>query len=517
MEKENRIFGLALIIAILICGIADATEKVVLMGTDFSAWRNSADWTVVGDAFSHPKNENLLSVREGTGVIANGRKAKSPPLVSKREFGDARVHVEFMIPKGSNSGVYIQGQYEIQILDSWTEPNVPYPGGECGGIYQRWDESREVKGYDGHSVIVNACRPPGQWQDFDIVFRAARFDASGKKIANACFVKVFQNGTLIHDNVEVSGPTRGSMSAEDKKTGPILLQGDHGPVAFRNIWVTPIEPEKMGFTNPFFAMDTGTIDEAHKSAKSQAKMLAELGYAGIGFWEREPNISIGAAGLAGMLSETNENGLKVFGAYFTINLEEPNEKYMTLIAESMQLLRNKDSFIWLAITSDVYPKSSPQGDDRALAIITGIADAANKYGVGVALYPHAGFWLERVDDGLRLAEKANRRNVGIVFNLYHQLKTDGPDNMDATIKGAMPYLSVVTINGTSQTGSIETLDRGTFDVYGFLKLLKQDGYKGPIGLQGYGIGGDVRENLSRSINAWRGFSDRLAFEEAQKF
>lgn len=497
------------------CRAEAACEKVVLTGADLSAWRQAGDWSIVGDAFSHPKNENLLSVREGTGVIVNGRRAKSPPLVSKQEFGDARVHVEFMIPKGSNSGVYIQGQYEIQILDSWTEPNVSYPGGECGGIYQRWDESRAVKGYEGYSPIVNACRPPGQWQDFDVVFRAARFDANGKKIANACFVKVLHNGTLIHENVEVSGPTRGSMYTEDRKTGLILLQGDHGPVAFRNIWVSPIEPEKMGFTNPFFAMDTGTIDEAHKTAQSQVKVLAELGYAGIGYWERDPNK--GAEGLAEMLNELDKQGLKTFGEYFTIKLEEPNEKYLPLITESIRLLSKRDTVIWLAITSDAQQKSSAVGDERAVAIITDIADAAHKYNVGVVLYPHAGFWLERVDDAVRLAEKTNRRNVGIIFNLYHQLKTDGSTNMEETIRQAMPYLSLVTINGTSEAGSIETLDRGTFDVYGFLKLLKQEGFKGPIGLQGYGIRGDVQENLSRSIGAWKRFSERLAMEEAQKF
>jgi sugar phosphate isomerase/epimerase len=513
----RRIIIAAALIMAFVCRVEAAGDKVVLTGADFSAWRQSGDWIIVGDAFSHPKNESLLSLREGTGVIVNGRKAKSPPLISKREFGDARIHVEFMIPKGSNSGVYIQGQYEIQILDSWTEPNAPYPGGECGGIYQRWDESREVKGYDGHSVTVNACRPPGQWQDFDIIFRAARFDANGKKIANACFVKVYQNGTLIHDNVEVSGPTRGSMYPQDRKTGPILLQGDHGPVAFRNIWVIPIEPDKTGFTNPFFAMDTGTIDEAHTTARSQAEMLKQLGYAGIGYWEREPNMYSGAIGLAEMLGETDKLALKVFGAYFTIKLEEPNENYLPLITESIRVLHNRDTFVWLAMTSDVYQKSSSMGDDRAVAIITDIADAAHNYNVGVALYPHTGFWLEKVGDAVRLAEKANRRNVGITFNLYHQLKTDGPANIDATIKRAMPYLTLVTINGTSQAGSIETLDRGTFDVYSFLKLLKEDGFKGPVGLQGYGIGGDVQENLSRSIDAWRGFSERLAFEEAQKF
>ena len=314
--------GVAITICLtLFCGISTAAEKIVLTGSDLSAWRQNSEWNVVGDAFEHPRNENLLSVREGTGVIVNSRKAKSPPLISKEEFGDARIHVEFMIPKSSNSGVYIQGQYEIQILDSWTDANIPYPGGECGGIYPRWDENRPGKSYDGHSALVNASRPPGQWQTFDIIFHAAKFDSEGRKIANAVIVKLLHNGTLIHKDVELSGPTRGSFKTNDLAQGPLVLQGDHGPVAFRNIWVTPLDLDKMGLTNPFFAMDTGTIDETHKSAKAQVDMLKELGYAGIGYWERNP--AKGAAGLTEMLGELDKSNLKMFGAYFTIKIEDP--------------------------------------------------------------------------------------------------------------------------------------------------------------------------------------------------
>ena len=497
----------------LFCGISTATERVVLTGADLSAWRQNLEWSVVGDAFDHPRNEFLLSNREGAGVIINSRKAKSSPLVSREEFGDSRIHVEFLIPKSSNSGVYIQGQYEIQILDSWTDANVSYPGGECGGIYPRWDENRPGKSYDGHSVIANASRPPGQWQTFDIVFRAARFDNEGKKIANAIIMKLWHNGTLIHKDVELSGPTRGSFKPNDIAQGPLVLQGDHGPVAFRNIWVVPLDLDKMGLSNPFFAMDTGTIDETHKSAKAQVDMLKDLGYAGIGYWEGNP--ALGAAGLAEVLGELDKSKLNVFGVYFTLKLEDPPEKFMPLIENSIKSLSNRKSAIWLAMTSDSHQKSAVAGDDQAVAIITRIADLANKNGVAVALYPHEDFWLEKVEDAVRLAEKSNRRNVGVIFNLYHWLKTDKPANMQTVLTKASPYLLVVTINGTTEAGSIETLDKGTYDIYPFLKALKQNRFKGPIGLQGYGIGGDIRENLRRSMDAWKAFSQRLAAEDAE--
>jgi len=513
MRKMTKISVALAIWLALACGTTEGAEKIMLTGTDLSAWRPNPEWSVVGDAFEHPRNENLLSVKEGTGTIVNGRKAKSPPLVSREEFGDARIHVEFIIPKSSNSGVYLQGQYEIQISDSWGDVNVPYHGGECGGIYPRWDETRPEKSYDGHSPLVNASRPPGQWQTFDIIFRAAMFDSKGKKTENAKIIKIWQNGTLIHKDVELTGPTRGSFKPNDLARGPLVLQGDHGPVAFRNIWVTPLDSDKMGLTNPFFAMDTGIIDESHKSAKSQVDMLKELGYAGIGYWERNP--ANGAAGLAEMLGELNRANLKAFGAYFTIKLEEPPEKYTPLIEDSIKVLAGRKSTIWIAMTSDTYQKSMVSGDEQAVAIISRIADIANKNGVAVALYPHENFWLEKIEDAVRVAEKSNRRNVGIVFNLYHWLKTDKPANMETAVAKAMPYLLVVTINGTTEAGSIETLDRGAFDVYRFLRAIKQAGFTGPVGLQGYGIGGDVRENLRRSIQAWRGFSQRLAAEDAE--
>lgn len=499
---------------LLVCGLAAATEKICLCGKDLSAWRESADWAVVGDAFLHPNNENLLSVTPGTGVIVNGRRGNSPPLVSRRQFGDMRAHIEFAVPERTNAGVYFQGRYKLNICDSWGEPNGLSPVTECGGIYPRWDDSRVIKAYEGQSPRVNACRPTGQWQSFDVVFRAPRFDKQGRKIANACFVKVIQNGIVIHENAEVSGPTRDSPQSDESAIGPIALQGDHGPVAYRNIWVVPIELDKMGLTNPFFAMDTGTIDEAHKAAKSQAEMLKELGYSGIGYWER--NLSQGTKGLEEMLSELDGCGLKAYSVYFTIKLEEPKERYLPLIEDSIKLLKGRGTIVWLAVTSEDCRKSSPAGDEKAVAIVSEIADVAHEHDVRVALYPHTDFWLEKVEDAVRVAQKVNRRNAGVTLNLYHWLKTDKLVNMESAIEKAMPYLFMVTINGTTEAGSIETLDKGTFDVYGFLKALKHCGFEGPIGLQGYGIGGDAQENLRRSMEAWREFSLRLATEQAER-
>jgi len=168
-------------------------------------------------------------------VIVNGPDGKTADLVTNEKFGDGELYVEFLIPKGSNSGVYLHGLYEVQILDSYGKTNPDT--GDAGAIYHRWIND---KGVGGSAPRVNASRLPGNWQSFHIWFRAPRFDAAGRKTANARFEKVTFNGQLVQQNVEVDGPTRSAMDMPEAATNPLMLQGDHGPVAFRNIWVRPL-------------------------------------------------------------------------------------------------------------------------------------------------------------------------------------------------------------------------------------------------------------------------------------
>lgn len=197
--------------------------------SDLSAWgKKTGDWKVVGAVKQGEKNPKLLSSSAGTGVLLNGDKGRTSNLVSAGQHGDVQAHIEFMVPKGSNSGVYFQGRYEVQILDSWGKKNVKY--GDCGGIYA----SIGKKG-SGRPPDVNASLPPGKWQVFDVTFRSPRFDKNGKKTASAVFVKVVHNGKVVQENIEVPGPTISPTFRDEKPTGPLMLQGDHGPVAYRNI------------------------------------------------------------------------------------------------------------------------------------------------------------------------------------------------------------------------------------------------------------------------------------------
>jgi Domain of Unknown Function (DUF1080) len=146
-------------------------------------------------------------------------------LYTTEKFGDMHLEVEFMIPKGSNSGVYLMGEYEVQILDTYGKANDKLGPGDMGGIYST------------AAPKVNACKKPGEWQKFVIDFLAPTFDGD-KKIANGKFIKVMLNDTLIHENVEVTKSTGGGLTGKEVATGPLMLQGDHGPVAFRNIKIS---------------------------------------------------------------------------------------------------------------------------------------------------------------------------------------------------------------------------------------------------------------------------------------
>src|SRR5437867_4316638 len=229
-------FGLA-------ASVVPAAEQtnVLFNGHDLAGWRKpTGEWMAVQAVSLDPTNAEEFVMTPGEGVLLNGPNGRTRDLVGDQEFSDVEAHVEFCIPKHSNSGVYLMGRYEIQIYDSYGVEKDKYPGIECGGIYGRWINGQNV---EGHSPRANASKPPGEWQSFDITFRAPRFDADGKKIANANVVQVVHNGQVIHENVELTGPTRSALSEVEKPTGPILLQGNHGPVAFRNLRVTPVELE----------------------------------------------------------------------------------------------------------------------------------------------------------------------------------------------------------------------------------------------------------------------------------
>jgi hypothetical protein len=219
-------------------------------GNDLSHWKalqdpgrdpKPFDWDFPVLVILDPENPRQLkraSFSRAAGVapaFVNNLRGKSDNPVTKRRYRDVELYIEFMVPEKSNSGICLMGLYEIQIRDSYGNTALKY--GDNGGIYARFINERRV---GGEPPKVNVSRRPGEWESFHIWFKAPVFDERGRKIENARFLRVEHNGTLIHDEYELTGSTRGHSPWPEQAEAPLLLQGDHGPVAFRNIYIRPL-------------------------------------------------------------------------------------------------------------------------------------------------------------------------------------------------------------------------------------------------------------------------------------
>jgi len=239
------------------------SSSIAVAKNNFEAWHNSKKWDVAGDASQNPNNSRRLVGKPGDGVLINGKEGKCPSLVTKRrDYRDVEVHVEFMVAKGSNSGVIFHGNHEIQILDSYGIKNPT--AGHCGGVYPRAEAKPKYHHIDkGSPPRINAAKPPGKWQTMDIIFKAARFDDTGKKTAHAKFVRVVHNGIVIQENVEVPYACGTNWNRKQYPQGPVIIQGDYGPIAVRNVRIREWKADKekrlnvppKGFTALFNGKD----------------------------------------------------------------------------------------------------------------------------------------------------------------------------------------------------------------------------------------------------------------------
>ncbi|MCU0960520.1 MAG: DUF1080 domain-containing protein [Pirellulaceae bacterium] len=191
-----------------------ADAVVLFDGTDMSKWKGAEQW----------------KVQDGYVIAGEGQ------IESKDVFGDCQVHLEWAsaVPAEgsgqgrSNSGVFLMGRYEVQVLDSYD--NETYFDGQCGAIYKQ------------RPPLVNVCRPPGEWQTYDIIWKAPRFEDG--KLVSPAFITVLQNGVVIQNHFALEGDTpyhRPPAYEPHGDTGPITLQYHGNPVRFRNIWVREIK------------------------------------------------------------------------------------------------------------------------------------------------------------------------------------------------------------------------------------------------------------------------------------
>lgn len=201
-------------------------------------------WQVAETVISNGKNL-FLAASPNPPLFTNANTPKKAGyLQTIEQYGDCTIEAEFLIPEGSNSGIYLQGRYEVQILDSHGKEKPT--DGDMGAIYHRWDDKKNPKGYEGHAPKVNAASPAGDWQKFIIKFRAPRLDVEGKVLEKPRFLSVHLNGQLVQENVTVHGPTRSAQREGFVAKDHHFIQGDHGPIAFRKFIVTPADFSKIG-------------------------------------------------------------------------------------------------------------------------------------------------------------------------------------------------------------------------------------------------------------------------------
>lgn len=233
--KRMRVVLVAVFCLVLSVSLVAAEEAKPITpfnGKDLTGWKAKGEpakskWTV-GTATLDPENPGKIKVVAGGSDLINAAGGALDGY-SEAKFGDCLIELEVFVPKGSNSGVYVMGEYEVQVYDSFGKEDAKMGGGDMGAIY------------GAQAPKVNATKAPGQWNKYIIDFRAPKFDAEGKKIKNATFVKVTLNDQVLHENVEMKGPTPGGLTGKEAPEAPIMFQGDHGPVAYRNIKITPVK------------------------------------------------------------------------------------------------------------------------------------------------------------------------------------------------------------------------------------------------------------------------------------
>lgn len=263
-------------------------------------------------------------------------------------------------------------------------------------------------------------------------------------------------------------------------------------------WAAPATTG-AGRANPFFAFDNGVGRGDGWSPEKQAVTLARLGYAGIGY--------TGLDDLATRQAAFQTASLRIFSVYVAADVAK-TPAFDPRLPESFPQLAATGTDVWLTLPG----KSS--NDERAVAIVRELAEAAARHGVRIVLYPHKGFFVATAEDALRLVRQVNRPNVGLTFNLAHELAAGHAGRLAPIIQAIAPHLMLVSVNGADPSGGweqvIRSLDEGSLDVAAVLRHLDAAGYRGPIGLQCYNIKGKPETLLQRSIAAWRKLSSPTA-------
>ena len=291
----------------------------------------------------------------GTGILLNiNSKEKNDALITNWEHGDLLLELEVLLPKGSNSGIYFQGRYELQLKDSWGVKNPL--GSDMGGFHNNW-ETESDKIFRGIPPSSNASKAPGLWQKYKVHFQAPRFNEAGEKTANAKFISVELNGVRIHSSVEVPTYTGGPIEKNEVAKGPLLIQGNHGPVAIRNFKYQLIRESTVSLTSLSHTIYKGAfkgleeLNDNAKVASGESKNIDILNvgeedeygimYRGILNIEEEDDytISVGYTGGVKLIMDNKEL------------FENNTSSGQGMLKETVNLSKGKHSFILINIKS----------------------------------------------------------------------------------------------------------------------------------------------------------------------
>jgi sugar phosphate isomerase/epimerase len=274
------------------------------------------------------------------------------------------------------------------------------------------------------------------------------------------------------------------------------------------IFIFVLSVNAQQFKPGFFCFEDAFLLSPDYTMENRAFLLKNLGFDGI---ELE-----GLDNIDEKLRIIDRYSLKVYMVYIQVDIGK-DKPYDDRLPDFIKKVSGKGVTLWLHIHSDKFGPSDPAGDELCVPVIQKLADYASEYNVRIALYPHSRFWLEKVGDAVRLTRKIDRKNVGAVFNLCHFLKTDDRSSLERSLNASIPYLSVVSINGADDGETkdmdwsrlIQPLGKGSFDVLNMLRILRDNSYGGPVGLQCYDIKGEPSEFLKISADTWHRYLKEL--------
>jgi sugar phosphate isomerase/epimerase len=264
-------------------------------------------------------------------------------------------------------------------------------------------------------------------------------------------------------------------------------------------------------TNIFYVQNTlGGFTDAPQSHEEKASLVKAAGFAGLeGF---------GYDGFFELRKALKAEGLGMPVNYVALSFEQSGSPENPAVEQIREMIKSSlaGDVIYFHLHSKGYMEDKDRGDRAVVKILRDLADYADGFGVKLCVYPHVSFYCETLGHSIRLAEMVDRKNFGAALNLCHLLKVEGTKDLDEKLRKAAPYLFAVNINGADDGDTmnfgwdrlIQPLGRGTFDTYLFVKVLLDNGYNGPFGLQCYNLQGSAAETLKQSVQVWEAYKNR---------